>query len=323
MEIDTLETQANFEPSNWQELLLVAAAIKLDLFKALSESPATAADLADSVGYDRRALHILLEALAGLGHLLQDDGGRYRVSGKMKAIAVDPESPAYAPNAILHSWNLIERWLTIPEVVRTGTQVPRPYTDERRKVFIGSMHDHSRTTAPEIVARCLKRKPDAASVLDLGGGPGTYARLFAERGIRVTLVDVPGVVEMVRPELAPFPEIELVGADFTESFPGGAFDLVLMGNILHIYGPDENRALLKMAYGALNPQGTAAIIDIVRGRSLRAALLAVTMLVNTDSGGTWTEDEYRSWLKEAGFMNIELADVPGRDAQLLLADRPR
>lgn len=311
----------NFEPTGWQELLLVAASIKLGLFEALAEKPSGVSELAAAKGYDLRATRVLVQALAELGHLREEDG-RYHVSESMKAVAVDPGSPSYAPNSIMHSWNLMERWLTVPEVARTGRQVERPYTKDRRRVFIKSMHDLSRSAAPEIVGWCLKRKPDIKSVLDLGGGPGTYARLFADRGIPVTLVDVPPVVEMMAPELAPWPEIKLVGADFNASLPESSFDLVFMGNILHIYGPDENRDLLKRAWGALEPGGLLAIVDIIRGRSLRAALFAVTMLVNTDSGGTWTEEEYRSWLEETGFADIAVTDLTDRDSQLILADRP-
>lgn len=315
-----VEEKVNFEPSGWQELMLVAASIKLGLFEALAEKPSGVRELAVAKGYDLRATQVLVQALAELGHL-REEGGRYHVSEAMMAVAVYPGSPSYAPNSIMHSWNLMERWLTVPEVVRTGRQVERPYTKERRGVFIRSMHDLSRSSAPEVVGWCLKRKPDTGSVLDLGGGPGTYARLFAERGIPVTIVDVPSVLEMMAPELAAWPEITLFGADFNESLPEGAFDLVFMGNILHIYGPQENRDLLKRAREVLAPGGLLAIVDIVRGKSLRAALFAVTMLVNTDSGGTWTEEEYRSWLEETGYANIEIKDLSDRDSQLILADR--
>jgi SAM-dependent methyltransferase len=203
-------------------------------------------------------------------------------------ILADRESPAYAPNAILHSRNHVERWLTIPEVVRTGRQVPRSPTDSRRRVFVQSMHDCSRPAAPEIVERCLKRRPGIRSVLDVGGGPGTYARLFSERNIDVTILDRPEVIEIAQPELKAWSRIRMVPGDFHRELPPGPFDLVLMGNIFHIYGPEENLKLLERARGTLNIGGVVAIVDLVRGRSSRAPLFALTMLVNTDSGGAWT-----------------------------------
>lgn len=308
-----------FEPGNWQELLAVAAAIELGLFVSLAAQPAGAAELAERLGYDRRATETLLLALVEWGHLTEMDGV-LRPSDEIAAATVDKENPAYAPNAILHSRNLMERWLTIPQVIRSGRQVPRPYTRERREVFIRSMDDVSRGAAETIVDLCLERRPGVRRVLDIGGGPGTYARLFAGRGIEVTILDRPEVIEIVRDELAAWPLIRMEQGDFQEVLPAGPFDLAFMGNILHIYGPKENQGLLSRVREALNPKGVAAIVDLVRGRSSRAPLFALTMLVNTDSGGTWTEGQYRAWLEETGFSGVEFFDIEERDAQLILAD---
>ncbi|MBE0429929.1 MAG: methyltransferase domain-containing protein [Thermoleophilia bacterium] len=310
-----------FDSRGWQELMAVASAIKLRLIEALAEEPSAAADLASRLGYDKRATEMLLLALEDLGHL-RLEGGRFHLSREIADLVVNRESPVYAPNSILHQWNLIERWHTIPDVVRTGRQVPRPYTPERRQVFIRTMDDLTRDTAARVVELCLLRRADIVSVLDVGGGPGTYARVFSRHGIRVTIIDRPEVVEMIQPELEPHPGITLVPGDFNEDLPPGRFDLVFMGNIFHIYSPEENRRLLARTRDALNPGGLIAIVDLVRGRSTRAPLFALTMLVNTDSGGTWTEEQYQAWLEEAGFSGIEILDIEERDAQLILADAP-
>lgn len=311
---------AGFDTGDWQELLAVAAAIELDLFRELDREPAGAEGLAARLGYNARAVRILLEALAEMGHVYLEDG-RYHISDNMRAVAVDPGNPAYAPFAILHQRNLMERWLTIPDVVRTGRQVERPYTRKRREVFIRSMNDVSRGAAGRVVDRCLGRAPNAKTVLDIGGGPGTYAREFTRHCQRVTILDRSEVAEITEAELSEFPGIEFVGGDFNESIPAGPFDMVFMGNIFHIYGPEENVRLLKRVHDSLEPGGVAAIVDSVRGRNPRAPLFAVTMLVNTDTGDTWTEDEYRGWLDESGFTNIFIEDVPDRGRQLILANR--
>ena len=310
---------AGFIPNNWQDLLIVAAAIRLGLLEALDQKPGSAADIALRMGYDHRATETLLSALAEMKHVRQE-GEVFHLAPGMRTVAIDKSSPEYSPNAILHSWNLMERWLTIPEVVKSGRQVERPYTRERREVFIRSMDDNSRADAPRIVKKCLEQTPALRSVIDIGGGPGTYARLFAEHGIRVTILDRPEVVELMSAELSDIPEISLVSGDFTRWLPPERFDLAILGNIMHIYGPDENQELLLKVRNVLNPCGVAAIVDIVRGRSSRAALFAITMLVNTDTGGTWTEDQYVSWLHEAGFGNVRFNDLEERDSQLILAD---
>jgi hypothetical protein len=61
--------------------------------------------------------------------------------------------------------------------------------------------------------------------------------------------------------------------------------------------------------------------DFVRGRSPYAEMFAVNMLASTQSGGTWTEEQYRKWLKDAGFSNIEVLDLADKEKQLITATR--
>jgi hypothetical protein len=46
------------------------------------------------------------------------------------------------------------------------------------------------------------------------------------------------------------------------------------------------------------------------------------MLVNTEAGDTFTFKEMSQWLREAGFRNPRLLDVPSV-SPLVLADKPR
>jgi hypothetical protein len=45
----------------------------------------------------------------------------------------------------------------------------------------------------------------------------------------------------------------------------------------------------------------------------------VNMLASTQSGGTWTEEQYRTWLKDAGFTNIEVLYLADKEKQLITA----
>ncbi len=307
---------------DWQELLLVAAAIELDIFRELAQKPADAGELARRLDYDSRSVRIVLAALEDLGHV-EKKKGRYRTSAQIRSLAVDQESPDYAPYSILHRRNLIERWLTIPAVVRSGKQVERAYTKERRMVFVHSMNDVSRRFAGAIVNRCLRRAPDARSVIDIGGGPGIYGREFAKHCLKVTIYDRPEVLKITRSELSDVPELNFASGDFNQKIPAGPFDVAFMSNIFHIYGPEENLKLLRRVHASLAPGGIAAIVDSVRGLSPRAPLFAVTMLVNTDTGDTWTEDDYLGWLRQAGFENISIEDVQDNGRQLILANKAR
>jgi hypothetical protein len=60
-------------------------------------------------------------------------------------------------------------------------------------------------------------------------------------------------------------------------------------------------------FAALRPGGRIAIRDIVmepgRTQPLDGALFAINMLVNTDTGGTFTFEEFAEDLRAAGFVD--------------------
>ena len=89
-------------------------------------------------------------------------------------------------------------------------------------------------------------------------------------------------------------------------------------------GPDENRDLLRRACAALAAGGRVIIqdnlLDPDRTSPRSAALFALNMLVNTRSGGTYTEAEYGAWLVEAGFGRPTRVRIPG-PTNLLVAAR--
>ena len=106
---------------------------------------------------------------------------------------------------------------------------------------------------------------------------------------------------------------------FVTEFKEHSFDIMFMGNITHIYSEEENRKLFLRAGKLLKPGGMAAIEDFVRGKSPSASMFAVNMLASTESGGTYTEAQYREWLTGAGFGGIEVIDMDGIEKQLMMA----
>lgn len=61
-----------------------------------------------------------------------------------------------------------------------------------------------------------------------------------------------------------------------------------------------------------------AIQDFLRGRSPRAARFALVMLMRTDAGDTYREDEVRDWMEDAGLQTVEVEDLDP-DRQLVTA----
>lgn len=306
-----------FAPGSWQEIFLVAAAIRTGVWDAISAGGAMNAEaVAVKNGLDERATGMVLEALVGSGYL-EKSGSNYLASRR----ALEKLGTAAAPErlrfTVLHLDRLAQRWTTLPEVLTTG----RPLAPEQRfsetvEGFVKAMDAYAAPTATEAVEMCLGMRQGARSVLDIGAATGTVSKLFAEGGRQVTMFDLPEVIEMAERNIS-HPGILFNGGDFNEALPQGPFDIIYLGNVAHIYSAEHNQRLFERVFASLAPGGLIAILDYVRGRSYSAPFFGINMLVNTGAGDAWTEDEYREWLDSVGFTDIEVHDMRERDQQLV------
>ena len=100
--------------------------------------------------------------------------------------------------------------------------------------------------------------------LDLGCGEGADAMWLAERGWRVTAVDISqtaldrAAADAAARDVAG--SIDFHRHDLTESFPEGVFDLV-SAQFLHSTVPMDRAAVLRRAAAAVGPGGTLLVVD--------------------------------------------------------------
>jgi SAM-dependent methyltransferase len=301
------------------ELLLVGGAVEAGIFKALHQRTLDALELAETLKADRRAVWTVAEALVSLDYLERIEGNKYRLSSRAEEMFYQPGSTNYDGFAFMHSYELVKSWIKLPQVIQNGRPVRGNRTAVERRYFIEAMSRRAKEGAKTIAQFCLAGLPSGARVLDIGGGPLVHARAFAAQGAVVTMLDLPEVVAMAQSTLAPDENIHLVAGDFTAGLPEGPFHLAFLGSICHIYGEKENQRLFKRAATALVPGGRIAVMDFVRGHHSFAAVFAVNMLVNTETGGTWTWEEYVTWLTDAGFKDMRLNEVG--DRQIVTATR--
>lgn len=311
---------------SWQEMLLVGGALKAGIFSALTNNQGTASEVASRIKGDARAVGIVLEALAQGGYLSKIDQ-HYRLNGQNEALFGDEDGAQYVGHLYRHNQRLVERWLSLPEVIKSGQ--PRPEESrftEGRSSFIKAMDVHARPIAATVVEECLRWAPNAKSVVDIGGGWGTFAAAFAARDLKVTVFDLPEVTEILKARNLPGVSVE--PGDFNDRLPSGPYDLAFLANVTHIYGPSHNLALCRRVAEVLNPGGAIAILDFVlMPENPAAAFFAVNMLVNTSSGGAWREAQYREWLESAGFGEVSVSgaldETRGREEHLILARKKR
>jgi hypothetical protein len=251
---------------------------------------------------------------------------------------VDP-GPELERSSLLHQANKAAGWLELPYVLRHGRPPAREGHRDTRS-FALTMAEGDPLIAREVVDSSLlylarggpvtvgeeaasgAERATARTMIDIGGAVGHVALLFAERGFKSLLLDRPEVLPIARDYLQGDPRVEFQPGDFLRSLPPGPFALAFLGNVYHIYGPSENAALTRRVFASLAPGGVIAIRDYVMGRSPRAPLFAVNMLQATECGGVWTEQEFRTWLEAAGFVDVEVVDLQLVPNQLILGRRP-
>lgn len=308
-------------------VVTIAAAEAAGIFRGLAAGAATPAELAARIDLDPRAVGIVLPVLRETGLLTARDGEFALTDAAHRRLA-DPDSAEYAGGGLAHWLNNLGVWTRLPEVLRTGAPESMPVADDTGPAIARFMAAMAATPAERVrrvVQLCLERLPDARTALDLGGGPGLYATEFARAGLETTLYDRAEVIDHVSRAygLLDVPRLHLAAGDFFhDPLPEGPFDLVLVSNITHAYPPPANRALLEKVCRVTRPGGVVAIVDFVRDRSPRAARFAIVMLLRTEGGDTYSEQDYRDWLTEAGFGELRVEDLdPLRERQLLTAVR--
>src|SRR5215208_3534688 len=246
----------------WQEAVILGCAKQQGILEAVADGRHSPDEVADQLEMNPRAVYALLSARAEMGILAEEDN-RYRLLKEHREPLLDRSNPDYAGGLVAHRFELIRNWGRMPEILKTGSPIEddRAQGPESKETFIYSMRRLAKPGVRTVADLLLSRLPENPHILDIGGGPGTYAEAFTEGGARVTVLDLPEVIELMK----------------------------------------EHLALIQRVAESLAPGGLIAIRDFIRGVNKGAALFAVNMVVNTESGDTYTEEEYRGWLNAAGF----------------------
>jgi SAM-dependent methyltransferase len=315
--------------------LIVEAALQHGVFDRLDQGARSTAELAAETGASLRGLTAILNVLVGL-QLLERDGDRYVLTRESAAFLVSSR-PSYHGMFFQHiSDQLLPRWLELNAIVRTGRPASRVNQEEEGAQFFAEFVEALFPISFSAASALGEHLgiPEAAaplSVLDIGAGSGVWGIALAKQSphVRIHAVDWPRVLEVTKKVAAQHgvgDRLTVAPGEFSEADFGSGHQVATLGHILHSEGRDRSRRLLKKIWSALAPGGTIAIQEFVpndeRTGPVHTLIFAVNMLVNTDEGDTFTFAEMSAWLREAGYVNPRLLDVPSV-SPLVLADKPR
>jgi SAM-dependent methyltransferase len=293
--------------------VLVAAASEAGMFQALGSGPASAKELAEKLDFDERATRIVLHALEATG-LLERVEGRFAPTPRCARELCDPAADGFLGRGLPHWLHALRARTRIGEVLRRGGPLRRrdvPRSPKHVARFTAAMAAAPSERLERIVSLCLERRPDASSILDLGGGSGNLTRAFVARGLSGTLFDTPDIVAHVVEAygLDDVQGLDVVAGDFTrDELPEGPFDLVVLSNVIHIYPPAVVQDLFEKAADVMAPGSVLAVVESLRGRSPRAADVGLHMLLKSDAGDAYSGEQIETWTR-ASFEDCRVVDV--------------
>ncbi|MEI8201555.1 MAG: methyltransferase [Bacteroidota bacterium] len=298
--------------SSFQKSRILLTGFELDIFTNIDKSGITNQQIANLLQLNPHACERLLNALASLGFLNKQNELFFNTPESFHFLS--KKSPDYL-GGLMHSNHLWNTWSHLSQVVKTGVSAHSTEINERGDEwlfpFISAMHDRAKKQAPEQLANI--DLSEVKSVLDVGGGSGAYAMEFVTKKptIEATVLDLPNVVPITKQfvEKEGFSDkIKTFTGDYTtDDLPVG-FDLVFLSAIIHSNSLGVNGDLIKKCFKALNRGGKIVIQDWImnneRTHPTSGAIFAINMLVGTEAGDCFTEQEVKEMLSAAGFKNI-------------------
>jgi acetylserotonin N-methyltransferase len=294
---------------------LITAALKLDFFTWLEAQSSSVAEICAHFGFAERPVDVMVTLFVANGWL-ERCGERLEVTAVAKehlcASSLWHLGPYYAS---LHERPIARDFL---EVLKTDK--PAGWSGDKASFdWHKAMEDEGfarRFTAAMdcrgiYLARALATELDLVGrkrVLDIGAGSGIYASAIvaAHRDVEAVVMDqapVDRIAQLLLEERGVSNRVEVVAGNMFEGLPAGC-DVHLYSNVLHDWGVNEVRQLLKVSYEALPVGGLLVIhdafIDAAKNGPLHVAEYSC-LLMHSTQGKCYSVGEYAALLAEVGF----------------------
>lgn len=304
--------------SFWKTCTLHAG-VKLDVFTVIGRKKMSADSVANLTDSDEDGMTRLLDALSSMQLLKKEDDLYSNVSGGFDFLSKD--SPGYIGYMIMHHQDILSHWGHLDEAVKSGKNVREEpgWKDERkRENFLMGMFNIASAVAPG--AADAFDLSNETRLLDLGGGPGTYAIHFCRKNPQLNAVvyDLPGTKPFAEKTIERFSmsdRIKFVEGNFVTDDIEGTYDAAWLSHILHSSKLTQCIEIIRKAVSVLKPGGIIGIHEFILKNQMDGpefcALFSLNMLVGTESGRAYSEKQIMSMLDECGVKNIERIDFSG------------
>ncbi len=315
----------------WASKTLLTA-VNLELFTHLDLGPLSAREIQQKTGLHDRSLYDFLDSLVALGFLKREglkEKALYSNTEETEMF-LDKRKPSYIGGLLeMANHRLYPFWGNLEEGLKTG----KPQNEIKHKgenIFDALYEDPERLREFMMAMQgaqmgsfiALAKKFDFTpynTLCDIGGASGALSIQVALNNDHMNCIsaDLAPVLHIARENIDDFKLQERIQTrvfDFFENeFPKA--DVITMGNILHDWGLETKKMLIKKAYEAL-PKGGAMIIieniiDSGRKENAFGLLMSLNMLIETEEGFDYTFSDFDKWARNAGFSKTELLTLAG------------
>ncbi len=295
--------------------------VKLDVFTSIGSNTLTIDEINENLKVDKRGLSMLLNALSALELLVKKDE---KYSNSPSALTfLSKESQQYLGFMIMHHHHLMESWHKMDKAIIEGKSAGRRSSfsdEERRESFLMGMFNIGMATAPK-----LSKELDLSGckrLLDLGGGPGTFAIHFclANPGLKAAVYDLSTTRPFAEKTIKKFnvsERIEFISGNYLEdefAYPD-SFDVAWLSHILHGEGPKQAQEIIGKAVLALKPRSKIYIHDFILNDTMDGplfpALFSINMYLGTSKGQSYSEPQISDMLKAHGIKDIKRLSFEG------------
>lgn len=289
------------------------AAVRLEIFSVIDDHHISRDKVAGLIGGDLRGTEYLLNALCAMGLLSKEDA-LYSNTPEARTLLCK-DSSTYIGHIILHHHHILDGWAQLDTAVTTGKPVTKRSYGEaiERESFLMGMFNLAMGIAPAIAKQIdLSRYH---RLLDLGGGPGTFAIHFclANPALEVVIYDRPTTQSFAAETVVKFgleERIAFAGGDITtDTIPHGPYDVAWISHLLHSNGPKECQQIIDKTVAAMEPGGMILIHEFILDNSKDGpefpALFSLNMLVNNPAGRAYSKEELTSMLRNSGVHSIK------------------
>ena len=304
-------------------------AVKLDVFTLIGDKQLTAAQISHKLNGAQRGVERLLDALTAM-NLLEKADSSYANTALGKTF-LTKDSAKYMGHIIMHHHHLVESWSQLDQAVLSGRPVRARASfsnEEWRESFLMGMFNLAMGLAPKIVP--LIDLSCSGHLLDLGGGPGTYAIHFCKNHprLKATVYDLPTTRPFAEKTIERFKlsdRIQFSDGNYLNDPIEGRYDAIWLSHILHGEGPDDCRMIIKKATDALEPDGIIIIHDFILNNSMDGplfpALFSLNMLLGTESGQSYSEAQIKDMMADAGVKDMRRISVPSPNDSAIIIGR--